>query len=723
MPTQTIIKGLEHHAVFLFLVQLALLLATTRVLGETMRKLGQPPVVGELAAGVLLGPSVLGLAWPELQSAVFPRLQSQNDLISIVAFVGVLCLLIVTGLETDVALIRAKGRSAVLISAGGILTPFLTGAAMGMLLPDRFLVNPELRIVFALFMAVAMSISAVPVIAKVLFDLKLMRRDIGQLVLAAAMADDTVGWILLAVVAGLATRGSVDIRSVAVSVSTALLFLMLAMTIGGKIVDWILVAVDETAGGNASQLSAILVLAFAAAAFTQEMGIEAVLGAFVTGILVGQARRFRADVRHALQMVTDGFVAPVFFAAAGLKVDVVSMLDSKVLIVGAIVLSIACLGKVAGCYLGAWAGKLPHWERLAIGAGMNARGGMGIVVATLGLSLRVLTPEMYSVIIGVAIATSLMAPPLLRWTLAHVQMRPEEAARLESEALAATSFVRSLRRILLIANDAEQAELAGGFVAHLRKEQRTEITAFYAETELVPAHWSRLLFSRPRGAYLAFRSKVVAVRQALRRILGGGSTIKVAAGTDAIDRVLKEAAHGYDLIVMAVGQTVGEEGLLFGRVIDRVIREAPCATLVLRGVEPNRSHMRRILVPTIGTDYSKNALEAASVLARSARASLTVLHVVEGSSASPPERDRDIAHEVVEHQADVARKFGAEVEAMVVDGPSPESAILQLVERERYDLIMMGTSLRAIRQRAFFGHRAEALLKSAPCSVAVMSTP
>src|SRR5262249_641795 len=154
---------------------------------------------------------------------IFPRSQTQSDLLAVVSWIGVLFLLIVTGLETDIRLIREKGRTALLISAGGILIPFASGIALGELMPESFLVNPEQRSVFSLFMAVAMSISAVPVIAKVLFDLKIVRRDIGQLTLAAAMTDDTLGWILLSVVAGLASRGVVDLLSVGVAVGSALL--------------------------------------------------------------------------------------------------------------------------------------------------------------------------------------------------------------------------------------------------------------------------------------------------------------------------------------------------------------------------------------------------------------------------------------------------------------------------------------------------------------------
>jgi Kef-type K+ transport system membrane component KefB/nucleotide-binding universal stress UspA family protein len=715
--------------VFLLLLQVCLLLVAARTLGEICRQLKQPLVVGELLAGVLLGPSMFGLVAPDLQAAIFPLVQSQADLLSVVAWIGVLFLLILTGLETDVRLILQKGKTALLISLGGILIPFGTGLVLGYALPERFVRQPELRLVFALFMAVAMSISAVPVIAKVLVDLKLVRRDIGQLTLAAAMTDDTIGWILLSVVAGLAARGVVDVGSIVISVGAALFFLAFSFTIGGKIVSGIITVVDRTAGGATSQFSAIVAISFAAAAFTQQMGIEAVLGAFVMGILAGQARRFRAEVGHALELVTAGFLAPIFFASAGLKVDLIRMLNVEVLTVGGIVLAVACFGKFAGCYLGAWVGGLSHWERLAMGSGMNARGAMEIIVATVGLGLGVLNLEMYSVIVMIAIVTSLMAAPLLRWTLSHVELGEDEAKRLAREEEALSSFVRSIRRVLLVARSKEQAELSSQIVTMLNSSQQIEVTAIYADVDAEPWSWWQIWGTQSRRAWQALQSSLREIRQVVRQLPGSSSTLKVVTGAAAVEHVIKEASRGYDLILMSVGQTTRSGESLFGRVVDRILQESPCPTFVLRAAKSGQANgaFKRILVPTIGTEYSKNAVETASVLAQSTGAALQIVHVVGTGHGSIPgtpvnlERERQIGQEIVEHQAEIGRKLGAQVETTVLEASSPEGAILDLAKRENVDLIVMGTSVRTLQRRAFFGHRAEALLELAPCAVAVIS--
>lgn len=727
----TVLKGLEHHAVFLLLLQICVLLAVARLLGEVMRKFRQPAVVGELLAGVLLGPTTFGLLAPELQSTIFPPVQSQADLLSVVTWMGVLFLLIVTGFETDIRLILQRGKGALLISAGGIIVPFSTGLGLGWVLPEHFLASPSQRMVFALFMAVAMSISAVPVIAKVLFDLKLVRRDIGQLTLAAAMTDDTIGWILLSVVAGLATRGSIDLGAVMVSLGAAFAFLLFAFTLGGPVVGGVLSVVDRLGTGVSGQLSAVLVMAFGAAAFTQTMGIEAVLGAFVVGILARQARRFSNETAHSLEMVTVSFAAPIFFASAGLKVDVIRLLDTEVMLTGGLVLGIACLGKFVGCYLGSWVGGLSHWERLAMGSGMNARGAMEIIVATVGLGLGVLTPEMYSIIVMVAIVTSLMAPPLLRWTLSHVEIGADEARRLEREAMAATSFARSIRKVLLVARGDDQARIVSRLLAHVNRVQSVELTAVYANLEQREMPFWFALGGESRRRLQEFKKSVREVRKAVQQDNRSSVSLKIAGGENAAETVLAEANQGYDLVAVAVEKGPNPDGTLFGSVIDRVVRDAPCPALVVKA--DSRDHyieevaeLKKILVPVSGTEQGKRALELGCLLAQGAKASLTVLHVLTVSEEPLPGdallegRQRKIAEDLLEQHLALAKQFGVEPTGSIIEASNPEAAIIELAHRDDYDTVLLGASAHNVRVRTYLGRRVEVVLKETKCTVAVM---
>ena len=728
----TVLKSLSHHAVFLLLLQISALLFMARLLGEIMRKLGQPAVIGELIAGVMLGPSVLGAISYPVQQFIFPPDQHQADLLSAVSWLGVLFLLIVTGLETDIALIKRRGKSALIISAGGIIIPFATGFALGeFLIPDAYIADTSKRLVFSLFMAVAMSISAVPVIAKVLMDLKLIRRDIGQLILASAMTDDTIGWILLSVVAGLATAGTVDLLSAAQSIGAALLFLALAFTIGTPVVARLIAGVDKLFGGPGAQMSAVLVLALATAALTHQMGIEAVLGAFAVGILVGQAPRFRKEVAHTLELVTASFLAPIFFASAGVKVNLGRLADPDVLTVGGIVLGVACLGKFVGAYIGSWATGLSHWERLAMGSGLNARGAMEIIVATVGLSLGILTVEMYSIIVMVAIVTSLMAPPMLRWCLGKVKMGVTEAARLETEAVNASSFIRQIRRVMIVTRSAHSVDLPAQIVGYLSHEQPIECTAIYARPQAVHSAWWQVWSRRTRRYNKIGVLALERINRPLRLLKGPRPELKLISDPHPAEQVLAEAERDYELIVLGENRRAAGSETLLGGIVDEVVRKAPCPTLIVR--EPPTPgdgkpapyrvwSPKKILVPTVGTEYSKNAVELAAVLAASTQAELTIIHI---TRTEPNDIDaaipRGLGDQIVAREAERGRKFGANINTVVLEGARPEELIMAMAREGNYDIIVIGSSLRAVSARAFFGHRVESMLKNAPCPVVVLS--
>lgn len=719
-----LIKSLSHHAVFLLLLQLAVLLLVARFLGELTRKLGQPAVVGELLAGVVLGPSVFGVLLPDVQATVFPVDQHQADLLAVVSWLGVLCLLAITGLETDLGLIKRRGRSALIISAGGILVPFASGIALGWTLPDGYLAAPEARLVFALFMAVAMSISAVPVIAKVLMDLDLARRDIGQLILAAAMTDDTIGWILLSVVAGLATAGSVDMLSVVRALGGAAAVLLVAFTVGTWMVSRVITATDRLFGGDNAQLSVVMVMTFGGAALTHQLGIEAVLGAFIIGILVVQAPRYRHQVGHGLEMITNSLLAPIFFASAGLKVNLLRLADPEVLGVGLIVLGIACLGKFVGAYLGAWAAGVSHWERLALGSGMNARGAMEIVVATVGLGLGILTVEMYSIIVMVAIVTSLMAPPLLRWTLSKVQIGADEARRLEQEEIAAASFVRGVRRVMVLSRTPRMMRVPAQLVGYLSHEQPLEVTGVYARPPALRTRW----WWPWRAAQRRYTALTKRATDQIRRAFGnmrGPTEIRVLTDTERAKLALAEASRGYDLAVVCDVQRGSGSETLFGKTADEFLRHAPCATMLIQsprsGIAPAPFEPwtpKLIVVPTLGTEHCRHAVEVAAVLAASTEALLVVMHMTRSEAG----REREaMAREIVDHHASWAGRFGAKTEALLVEGIHPDEQILAIAKERGADMIVLGSGLRVSSTRAFFGHRVEHILAEASCPVGIVS--
>lgn len=215
MVTQGTLPPLSEHQLLLLFAQLFILLVTARGLGEVAKRANLPSVLGELLAGIVIGPSLLGALAPGLFTALFPQVATQYHLIEAIAWIGLLMLLIVTGLETDLDLIVARAKPATYTAFFGIVIPFVMGFGLAYVLPGEFLAADNQRFVFSLFIGTALSISAIPVIAKVLIDMNVMSRDVGQITVASGMLNDTAGWILLAVVASLARAGDGEALSTA----------------------------------------------------------------------------------------------------------------------------------------------------------------------------------------------------------------------------------------------------------------------------------------------------------------------------------------------------------------------------------------------------------------------------------------------------------------------------------------------------------------------------
>ncbi|MBP2336650.1 Kef-type K+ transport system membrane component KefB [Saccharothrix coeruleofusca] len=417
---------MSQHVLLVFLLQLAVLLVVAFALGRLACRLGLPAVVGELLTGVLLGPSLLGHLAPGLSGWLLPRDPAQMHLLDAVAQLAVVLLVGITGVQLDLKVLRRRRATALRISLAGLLIPFAAGVGVGYLLHGHVSPGQPDRVVFALFLGVAMCVSAIPVISKTLSDMGLLHRDVGQLTLTAGMVDDAVGWLLLSVVSALA--GAHALGAAGMSVLYLALFVALAGVAGRPLVRAALrVAARSPEAGPPVVVACAVILA--GAVVTHALGMEAVFGAFIAGILVGSAGPEVTSRLAPLRTVTLAVLAPIFLAAAGLRMDLTSLRDPDVLVAALVVLAVAVLGKFAGAYLGARLSRLGHWEGLALGAGMNARGVVEVVVAMVGLRIGVLNTAGYTIVVLVAIVTSVMAPFVLRAAMRRVEHSAEERLR------------------------------------------------------------------------------------------------------------------------------------------------------------------------------------------------------------------------------------------------------------------------------------------------------
>ncbi|MFE7446024.1 cation:proton antiporter [Streptomyces chartreusis] len=423
----TPVAPLGSHALLMFLLQIGVLLGTAVLLGRLAQRLGMPSIVGELCAGVVLGPSLLTPLAPDFAAWLLPQQPDSMHLLDAAGQLGVLLLVGITGMNIDLGLVRRKGRAAVLVSTGGLVVPFAGGVAVALAIPAALLVDGVDRTVFALFAGVALCVSALPVIAKTLLDMGLLHRNIGQLIVGASVVDDIAGWLLLSVVSAMATTG-VHGPDVVWSVVNLIAMLACAWFVGRPLVRRLL-RWAARAGNGESVPAVCTVLIVLGAVASHALRMEAIIGAFIVGVLIGSSGELDRERLAPLRIMAVTVLAPLFFATAGLRIDLTAMARPEVALSAVLVLTVAVVGKFAGAYAGARAGRLGHWEALALGAGMNSRGVIEVIIAMVGLRLGILTTEMYTIIVLVAIVTSVMAAPLLRMSVGRMPVTREERVR------------------------------------------------------------------------------------------------------------------------------------------------------------------------------------------------------------------------------------------------------------------------------------------------------
>jgi len=429
------LASLDPEEITRLLVALGVLLVAARVLGELARKLNQPSVLGELAAGVLLGPALFGRVLPDAHTWMFPSEGPTQVVLDGIRLLAVTLFLLVAGLEVDFSRVLRQGRAATSVGILGIAAPFAIGFAAAWLFPEVIGWSGSVpRGTHALFFATALSISALPVIAKTLIDLRLYRSDFGMVVIASAIFNDLVGWMVFAVILGMVgAHGSPDaLIGVVVSIVAFTIFIL---TVG----RWAIHRVLPWVQAHTSWPSGVLVFAIALALFggalTEKAGLHAIFGAFLTGVALGDSSHLRERTRTTIREFVSSFFAPLFFAGIGVSIDFAANFD---LVLCTVVMLIACVGKIGGAALGArLAGMVPR-ESWAIGFAMNARGSMEIVLGLSALKYEIIDERMFVALVVMALLTSVMSGPFIQRVLGR--RRPARFAQL----LSRKAFVQRL---------------------------------------------------------------------------------------------------------------------------------------------------------------------------------------------------------------------------------------------------------------------------------------
>jgi Kef-type K+ transport system membrane component KefB/nucleotide-binding universal stress UspA family protein len=712
--------ALSEHQILVFLAQLALLIGFARVLGGVAKMLGQPAVVGELLAGIVLGPSVFGRVMPEAYDWVF-GLHSVQSLMSGLAWLGVIFLLMAIGFETDLAIIGRFKKAASWVSLSALLLPLAVGLGLALQAPDDLFAAGADRPLAAGFLALALSVSALPVVAKILQDLGFLRRNFGQITLAAGMSMDAVGWLLLAALSGIALDGF-NPRALAVSFGGLILFVAVASTLGRILLDWVMRVVVKQGSSQTAAVTVAVVAGLTGALVTQALRLEAILGAFVMGIVLAGLRHQVATVHTTLDTMTSSVFGPIFFAFSGLRVDVAFLGSPGALTWAGVFLAAAMGAKIIGTFIGGRLAGIGAREALALGSGLSALGAMGVVVAIVGLNLGVLTEAGYTVAVVVAVATSILAPQLLKLVVRGWEVPDEERRRLEREELLASSEILSSKRVLLPTRGGRNSRYAARLLADVLDDPEITVLTVDVTTARWRRLWRRTVASAGRPDDVLSELKDVRHRL-VRRV-----------ASDPAAAIAQEARLGYDLVLLGASEEERDgPARVFSDVVDRVLARVDLPSVIVRiprGVVQDIAPPGRVLVPVVGSRVSRAAEELAYSIAKRSAGGAFALHVVNRPQSQgfvleegAVDQAMRMGQEMVAAAGGFGERLGVVVETGVRQAPHPEELIVEFANGDGFDLVVIGAANRPMSDRPFFGHRVRYMIERLRIPLAIVTVP
>lgn len=406
---------LSDQNIFIFLLQLAVILSFARGLGELFRKAKQPPLTAEILVGIILGPTILGRFIPSWHSAIFPNDIIQQNMLETVAWVGVLFLLLETGLEIDFSSAWRQRGDALKIALADVVIPMAIAFVPCYFLPDVYLVNADHRLAFAVFMATVMTISAMPITARALHDLKLSKTDLGFLIMSALSVNDIIGWLIFTIVLGLFTQAGMGFLNIASITAAVIIFTVICLTLGRKLSDRIMVEIKRRQLPQPGiPLTLICVLGAFCGAITQKIGIHALFGFFIAGIMVGGSRALSENARQVISQMVYAIFVPLFFVNIGLKVDFLKSFDVFLVLLISI---IGILGRFIGAWLGVNLTSLSKTNRLSIAIAHTPGGSMEIVVGLIALEYNLITEPVFVAIVFGAVISSVILGPWLNYSI------------------------------------------------------------------------------------------------------------------------------------------------------------------------------------------------------------------------------------------------------------------------------------------------------------------
>ncbi|KYF59495.1 potassium transporter [Sorangium cellulosum] len=697
---------LIHNPLTRFLIQAFLIIACARLVGLLARRLEQPMVIAEVTAGILLGPSLFGWLFPDASAALFTT--ESLPLLKLVSEVGLIVFMFLIGLELDPKLLRGRGRASVVISHTSIFVPFALGGVLALYLYPRLSDSSVPFMSFALFMGVAMSITAFPVLARILTEKRLLRTKVGALTITCAAVDDVTAWCVLAFVVSIARAtglvGAVWTTVFALVYIAGMLFLVrpFLARLGER---------GSSKEGLSQDLVAVtLLLLIVSSWMTEVIGIHPLFGAFMLGAIMPRDTGFAQRLAEKLEDFAVVFLLPLFFAYSGLRTHIGLLNSADGWIMCGLIIVVACAGKFGGSTVAARLTGLRWREASALGILMNTRGLMELIVLNLGLDLGIISPKLFTMMVLMALVTTFITSPLLRWIYPPAELAKELADTAERTPLPAAAEVFTV----LMCVSYERSGPGMVTLASALAGRGPEARRLYALRLIPPTDRNSFYLDQgpePQGA--AALSPLLSRARELDVEVRPLSFVSPKPSQDICNVAdVKQA----DLVLVGWHKPLLGHTVLGGTVYE-VMRCARTDVGVL--IDRGLSAVRKLLVPFHGTAHDRAALALARRLAQQVGADVTILHVV-----NPKRRADDAlgAQETVDEvfegeEGGALRK--SRVVLKVVEHDSPADAALEESKRG-YDLVLVGVGPEWGLAQRRFGIRAEDVIQGCPTSLLVV---
>ncbi len=694
--------GGGHDLILLLLVQVALILGLSRFIGLIFQRLNQPQVVGEMLAGIMLGPSLFGWLAPAASAAIFPP--AAVAYLNVLSQVGVIFFLFLVGLELDPRLIRNRGHAAVVISHVSIVAPFLLGTALALLLYSRLFNNaPHMQFQsVALFMGASMSITAFPVLARILTERNLHKTKVGAVTITCAAVDDVTAWCMLAVVIGVARAKGVSSGLYTAGWATAYVLVMFFVV--RPFLRRLQQVHERQQRLSQTMVGVILLMVLVSAYITEVIGIHALFGAFLLGAIMPKGNAFVRTLTEKLEDFTVVFLLPIFFAYTGLQTRIGVLDRPEMWMYCGLIILVACAGKFGGSTLAARACGLPWREAGAIGILMNTRGLMELVILNVGRELGVITDAIFAMMVIMALVTTALTTPILHLVYPRRLMEQDQVAETGGgyKVLIPVAMPASGPPLVMLAD-----ALTGG-------DEERQIIALYLKRPVDrDAYRVDLELDQPAEKTAALQPLL---EEAVKHQVAVTSVVFTSRDVPS-DIARTARLRHVDLILMGFHNPVYTQSIL-GGTVHRVLTgsDSDVAIFVDRSVgHTSAAAPRNILVPYLGSKHDRLALEMAGRISRHSKVPVTVLHVV-----APGRTD---SANTTNAQSETNRVFNDPTQPMpvslkTVEGDSPVDVVIE--QAKEFELVVIGVAEEWGLESQLLGFRAERVAREVACSLLIV---